>query len=81
MIAPMSSEEARGRIEALEAHVTQMIAALTASQAEHNRVQAELQRTQQPAASPASKNEFRLVDPKTMVPEKFGGTSEPSWLD
>ena len=32
MIAPMSSDEARGRIEALEARVIQVTAALTASQ-------------------------------------------------
>ena len=42
---------------------------------------AELQRTQQLAASPASKSEFRLIDPKTMAPEKFGQSPEPSWLD
>ena len=88
----MSSDEARGRIEALEAHVTQMttaftalqaehVAALTASQAEHVRVHAELQRTQQLAATPATRNDFRLIDPKTMAPEKFGQSPEQSWLD
>ena len=77
----MSHDEARARIEALEAHVTQITAALTASQAEHVRVHAELQRTQQLAATPASRNEFRLIDPKTMAPEKFGSSPEPTWLD
>ena len=77
----MSSEEARSRLEALEAHVIQITAALTASQAEHTRVHAELQRTQQLAATPAPRNEFRLIDPKTMAPEKIGQSSEPSWLD
>ena len=45
MTIPMSSGEARAGIEALEAQVTQITAALTASQAEHVRVHAELQRT------------------------------------
>ena len=82
MTAPMmSSDEARGRIEALEAHVMQITAALTASQAEHVRVHAELQRTQQIAATPATRNDFRLIDPKTMAPEKFGQSPEQSWLE
>ena len=81
MTTPMSSEEACARIIALEAHVTQITAALTASQAEHTRVHNELQRTQQMATNPAPRNEFRLIDPKTMAPEKFGQTSEPSWLE
>ena len=77
----MSSDEARSRLEALEAHVTQLTAALSASQAEHVRVHAELQRTLQQATTHAPKNEFRLIDPRTMAPEKFGQSSEPSWLD
>lgn len=51
------------------------------SQAEHVRFHAELQRTQQLAATPASRSEFRLIDPKTMAPEKFGHSPEPTWLD
>ena len=77
----MSSDEARSRLEALEAQVTQMTAALTASDAEHVRAHAELQRTQQQATTHAPRNEFRLIDPRTMAPEKFGQSSEPSWLD
>ena len=77
----MSADEARTRFEALEAHVTQITAAIATSQAEHVRVHAELQRTQQLAATSGPKNEFRLIDPKTMAPEKFGQSSEPSWLD
>ena len=77
----MSSDEARSRLEALETQVTQLTAALTASQAEHVRVHAELQRTQQQATTQAPRNEFRLIDPRTMAPEKFGQSSAPSWLD
>lgn len=86
MTAPMSAEEARGRIEALEARVAQLADALTsatqrvvASEAEHARVHAELQRTQQMAG--ALRNDFRLIDPKSMVPDKFGQSSGPAWLD
>ena len=77
----MSPDEARGRIEALETQMTQITAALTASQAEHTRVHAELQRTQQLSATPTFKNEFRLIDPLTMSPEKFGQSCEPNWPD
>ena len=77
----MSSEEAVARFAALEAHVAQITAALTASQAEHTRVHNELQRTQQMASHSTPKNEFRLIDPKTMAPEKFGQSPEPTWLD
>ena len=81
MTTPMSSDKARARIEALEAHVTQITVGRTATQAEHVRVHAEVQRTQQLAATPASRNEFRLIHPKTMPPQKFGQSREPSWLD
>jgi hypothetical protein len=81
MTTPMSSEEAVARFAALEAHVAQITAALTASQAEHTRVHNELQRTQQMASHSTPKNEFRLIDPKTMAPEKFGQSPEPTWLD
>ena len=58
----MSAEDAKFRIEQLEAHVIRMDTLLAASQAEHVRVHAELQK------NPVS-NGFRLIDPKTMAPE------------
>ena len=82
----MSVEEARTRFEALENRVLELQQGLaTATQrvqtaeAEHQRLHAELERTRTLASAPRS--DFKLIDPKSMIPEKFGTKAGPTWLD
>ena len=82
----MSVEEVRTRFEALENRVLELQqGSATATQrvqtaeAEHQRLHAELERTRTLASAPRS--DFKLIDPKSMIPEKFGTKAGPTWLD
>ena len=76
----MTAEQAQARIEALEASLADVVRRLQTSETEHTRVHAELERTRTSGHGP-SKSSFRLIDPKTMVPEKLGTKDGPSWRD
>ena len=71
----MSVEQAQHRIEQLEEKVNQLMLRSAASEEEHRRTHAELERSraQVTTLAGASSKEFRLIDPKSMIPDKLGG--------
>ena len=66
----------------LHAQVTQLTARSISADDEHKQVHAELVRTQAQLAQAntgGGNGEFRLIDPKTMIPEKLG-TGKNLWV-
>ena len=75
----MSAEEAQARISQLEEKVNQLLLRATASEDEHRRAHLEMERMSSLAASAGGHKDFRLIDPKSMIPEKLGGAGGPGW--
>ena len=80
----MSAEEAQQRIAQLEDRVNQLLLRATSSEDEHRRTHAELERvaslaTALPGHAGGDSREFRLIDPKSMIPDKLGSASGPQW--
>ena len=68
----MTLELAVQQIEALIQQVNQLVTRANAADEEHRRVHAELESTKiQLAHAGGGKGEFRLIDPKTMIPDKL----------
>ena len=68
------------QVHALNAQVTQLTTRSTAADEEHRQMHAELVRTQTQLLqvnTGGGKGEFRLIDPKTMIPEKLGTGKSP----
>ena len=79
MAVAMTAEEAQGRIENLEQQVNQLH---TWAKAEHERSHVEITQAKAQIAAISNaggKGDFRLIDPKSMKPDKIGGTSGPPW--
>ena len=87
----MTLEQAQAHIEALsqqvtvlaqqaqtqQDHIQQLVAKASAADETHRQIHQEL--VQAKALQPNGKQEFRLVDPKTMTPEKLGVDKGPAW--
>ena len=80
----MSAEQAEARINVLETKLADVILELTGvrqqlevSTNEHKRVHSEMERLEKQKGG--SHIPFRLIDPKTMSPDKFGLKAGPGW--
>ena len=87
----MTLEQAQAHIEALsqqvtvlaqqaqtqEDHIQHLIAKASAADETHRQIHQELVHTK--ALQSNGKQEFRLIDPKTMKPEKLGVDKGPAW--
>jgi len=76
----MTWEQALQVIELMQQQMTQLTARSNATDAEHIRVHNELERTQAQLAQNSTtggRGEFRLIDPKTMIPDKLGTDKAP----
>ena len=78
-------EQVAEKFASLEATINNILGRLQASETEHARVHGEIERTKVAATAAGTGsgggNEFRLIDPKSMVPEKFGAKDGPGWRD
>ena len=77
----MTWEQALQVIEQMQQQITQLTARSNATDAEHIRVHNELERTQAQLAQNSTtggRGKFRLIDPKTMIPDKLG-TGKAPW--
>ena len=73
-------QQAKQIIEQLQSQVTQLTTRANAADEEHRRIHAELERSKiQLIQANASngKGEFKLIDPKTMIPEVLDNTKIP----
>ena len=75
----MTLELAAQQIEALIQQVNQLMTRAKTADEEHRRVHAELEGTKAQLAAHAGsgKGEFRLIDPKTMIPYKLSTDKTP----
>ena len=72
-------EQAIDMINTLHAEVNQLKTRAATADAEHQQMHAELMKHQGQLthANIGGKQEFRLVDPKSMAPEKLGSSKHP----
>ena len=77
--AQQSFDTLNQQVGALHNLVTQLQTRAFASDEEHKQMHTELVKTQGQLAqaNTGAKGEFRLVDPKTMIPEKLGSSKSP----
>ena len=78
-MAAMTAEAAEARFQELEQRVNELLQRAHISDEEHRRTHAELERARA-HGSGGKHAEFRLVDPKTMIPDKLGSATGPKWL-
>ena len=77
----MTLELAAQRIDYLNQQLNQLLTRANAADEEHRQVHAELEGTKAQLAQVSAgggKGEFRLIDPKTMIPDKLS-TDEAPW--
>ena len=72
-------EQATQLIDQLNQQVNQLMTRATSADEEHKQMHMELVKTQGQLAqaNTGGKSEFRLIDPKTMIPEKLGSSKRP----
>jgi len=77
----MTWEQAQPPVHQTAAQITQLMTRANAADEEHRRMHAELEHTKAQltqANASGGKGEFRLIDPKSMIPDKLG-TDKTSW--
>ena len=72
-------EQATQLIDKLSQQVAQLMTRATSADEENKQMHMELVKTegQLAQANAGGKSEFRLIDPKTMIPEKLGSNKSP----
>ena len=77
----MSEDMKSQYIDQMTAQITQLVARASAADEEHRRMHAELEQTKTQltqANAAGGRGEFRLIDPKSMIPDKLD-TSKTPW--
>ena len=77
----MTWEQAQPHLDQMSAQITQLMARANAADEEHRRMHAELEHAKAQltqANASGGKGEFRLIDPKSMIPDKLD-TSKTPW--
>ena len=77
----LSAEDAIHRFQAMEARYNELAQRLVVSEQEHLSTHEQFTKIKAESVTGhgQGKYQFRLIDPKSMAPEKFGGKNGPQW--